>query len=154
MKLEGTTHIRAPREKAFAYFTDATFVADCAPGVKGLEVIEPDKKFKIIAGVGFGAVKVSFNTFVEFLNKLPNDSATIKASGKAPGSNVDVIAHLNFVDAADGGTTLNWVADANISGSIASVAMRLLGSITQKLSGQFFECAKGKIETPDIETTS
>jgi carbon monoxide dehydrogenase subunit G len=151
MKLEGTTHISVPRDKAFAYFTNATFVADCAPGVKGLEVVEPDKKFKVIAGVGFGAVKVSFDTFVEFLDKHPNDSAAIKANGKAPGSNVDVTAYLNFVDAPEGGTTLNWVADANISGAIASVAMRLLGSVTQKLSGQFFECAKGRIENPNTE---
>jgi carbon monoxide dehydrogenase subunit G len=41
---------------------------------------------------------------------------------------------------------LNWFADVMISGAIASVAMRLLGSVTQKLSGQFFECAKQKIE--------
>lgn len=150
MKLEGTTHLNVSREKAYAYFTDAAFVADCAPGVKGLEVIEPNKKFKIVAGIGFGAVKVTFDTFVEFLDKVPNESATIKANGKAPGSNADVTAQLRFIDAEDaedGGTDLIWMADAVISGSIASVAMRLLGSVTNKLSNQFFECAKGKIES-------
>jgi hypothetical protein len=146
MKIEGTTHIHASRETVYRYFTDANFVADCAPGVQKLEVIEPDKKFKIIAGIGFGAVKATFDTHVEFLDKRLNESATIKAHGKAPGSNADATATLNLSDADDGGTDLNWFADVMISGAIASVAMRLLGSVTQKLSGQFFECAKKKIE--------
>ena len=147
MRLQGSTHINASRDKTYRYFTDAAFVADCAPGVQGLEVIEPDKKFKINAGIGFGAVKVTFDTFVEFLDKKPIDSATIKANGKASGSNADVTAELHFSDGVSGGTDLNWTADALISGAIASVAMRLLGSVTQKLSSQFFECAKSKIES-------
>ncbi len=153
MILKGTTHIHAPRDKAYRYFTDANFVAECAPGVKGLEVIEPDKTFKVIAGIGFGAVKVSFDTHIQFLDKHPIDSATIKANGKAPGSAADVTAELKFSDAPDGGTVLDWTADALISGAIASVAMRLLGSVTQKLSGQFFDCAKGRIENANQELT-
>ena len=146
MKLHGTTHIDATRAKCYAYFTDATFVGDCAPGVQSVVEIEPGKKFKVIAGVGFGPVKATFDTAVEFLEKVENERATIKAMGKAPGSNADVTAHLALVDAAHGGTDVNWDADVIISGAIASVAMRLIGSVTQKLSGQFFECAKGKIE--------
>ncbi len=146
MKLEGTTHINAPREKTYNYLTDATFVSECAPGVQSLEVIEPDKKFKVVAGVGFGMVKATFDTVVEFLDKKPNEYAKIKAAGKAPGSNVDATAELFMTDSADGGTDLKWVADVSIAGAIASVAMRLLGSVTQKLSAQFFEKAKTKIE--------
>jgi uncharacterized protein len=146
MKLSGSTHINAPRAKAYAYLTDANFVAECAPGVQKLEVIEPDKKFKVIAGIGFGAVKATFDTDVEFVEKREGEYARIKASGKAPGSNVDASAELNLSDASEGGTTLNWDADVTIAGAIASVAMRLLGNVTQKLSAQFFEKAKAKIE--------
>jgi uncharacterized protein len=148
MKLEGITHIKAPRETAYNYFTDATFVAECAPGVQSLEVIEPDKKFKVIAGVGFGMVKATFDTNVEFIEKQPHDYAKIKAAGKAPGSNVDATAELFLTD-EEGGTQLKWIADVNIAGAIASVAMRLLSSVTQKLSGQFFETAKAKIEAAE-----
>jgi carbon monoxide dehydrogenase subunit G len=146
MKLSGSTHINAPREKAFDHFTDANFVAECAPGVQKLEVIEADKKFKVVAGIGFGAVKATFDTNVDFVEKRPHDYAKIKAAGKAPGSNVDAVAELKLSDAPEGGTTLAWEADVNIAGAIASVAMRLMGSVTQKLSAQFFEKAKEKIE--------
>jgi carbon monoxide dehydrogenase subunit G len=146
MKLSGSTHINAPRERAFAYLTDASFVAECAPGVQKLEVIEPGKKFKVLAGIGFGAVKATFDTNVEFVEKRADNYAKIKAAGKAPGSNVDATAELILSDAPEGGTTLNWEADVSIAGAIASVALRLLGSVTQKLSAQFFEKAKARIE--------
>lgn len=140
------THVNAPRSKVYNFFTDAHLVSQCAPGVDKLEVIEPDKKFKIIAGVGFGMVKASFDTMVEFLDKKTNESARIKASGRAPGSQANVTADLLLSDSPKGGTDVKWTADIVISGTIASVATRLMGAVTQKLSGQFFECAKGKIE--------
>jgi uncharacterized protein len=146
MKLEGNTFINAPRAKVFDALTDAHFVAQCAPGVQKVEEIEAGRKFKVVAGIGFGAVKATFDTNVEFVDKVPHDSAKIKAQGKAPGSNADVTADLVLTDAEGGGTNLKWIADVSIAGAIASVAMRLLGSVTQKLSAQFFDCAKGKIE--------
>ncbi len=41
---------------------------------------------------------------------------------------------------------LNWQADVIVVGSIASLASRLLGSVTQKLTNAFFNCVKAKIE--------
>jgi hypothetical protein len=146
MKLEGNTHIKAPRAEVYNYFTDAHKVSQCAPGVDKLEVLEKDKKFKIVAGVGFGMIKASFDTVVEFVERRENEFARIKAAGKAPGSNANVTADLILTDAASGGTDVKWVADVVISGTIAAVATRLMGSVTQKLAGEFFNCAKGNIE--------
>ncbi|MBU6361835.1 MAG: hypothetical protein KGS46_17630 [Chloroflexi bacterium] len=146
MKLEGTTYINAPRPKAYEYLTDANFVGQCAPGVEKIEELEVGKKFRVVVSIGFGMVKATFNTDVEFLDKRLNDYAKIKAVGKAPGSGANVSAELNFTDAAQGGTNLKWVADVMIIGTIAVVANRLMGSVTQMMSKQFFDCAKGKIE--------
>ena len=146
MKLQGTTHINAARETVFNSFTDANFVAACAPDVRSLDVIEPHKRFKVIVGIGFGAVKATFDTDVEFLDKTPHDYAKIRAVGNAPGSNADVVAELYLSDAVDGGADLRWAADVVITGAIASVAARLLDSVAQQISTQFFERAKAAIE--------
>ena len=53
---------------------------------------------------------------------------------------------MNLSEAADGGTQLDWMADVTVQGTIASLASRLMGSVTQRLTGEFFECVKGKIE--------
>jgi len=41
---------------------------------------------------------------------------------------------------------LKWTADIVVVGKIASVASRMMGSITKKLTNQFFECVKAQIE--------
>ncbi len=146
MKMDGTTHIAATRDVVFACLTDAAFVAECAPDVQRLDELEAGKRYRVIAGIGFGAVKAAFDTEFEFLDKRPNDYARIKGAGRAPGSTVDIQAELFVSDAAAGGTELRWVADVTIAGALAAVAARLLDTVAQQLSVQFFAVAKQRIE--------
>lgn len=147
MVLEGTVHINAGRDKVWSALTNADFVAQCAPGVKTMEVIVPDRKFQAVAVVGFGSVSSEFRTDVEFTELTEPDSATIKAHGSAPGSAVDVTAKMLLSDGADGTTDLNWTADITIVGTIASLASRLMAPVTKRMTGIFFDCVKAKIET-------
>jgi carbon monoxide dehydrogenase subunit G len=70
----------------------------------------------------------------------------MKAHGKAPGSAVDASSEMALMPNANGGTTLDWTADVVVLGTIASLAARLMGSVTEKLTGEFFSCMKAKIE--------
>ena len=72
--------------------------------------------------------------------------ATIKAHGQAPGSAVDADAQMRLSDGADGGTTMDWSADVNIAGTIASVGARLIEGTAHKMIGQTFDCMKSKLE--------
>ena len=146
MRLEGTTHIEAPRDKVWAFLVDANKVGECAPGVQSMEVLEPDKKFRAVASVGFGSVKATFNTDVEFVELDKPNRAKLKAHGKAPGSAVDAVSEMNLSDGADGSTDMKWWADVTVVGTIASLASRLMGVVTQKLTAEFFNCMKKKIE--------
>ena len=146
MQFDGIVQINSPREKVWNFLTDPQLVTQCAPGLQSVEVIEPDKKFNAVAGVGFGAVKVTFNTDVEWLEIDEPNHAKMKAHGKAPGSGVDVTSDMYLSDGPDGGTQLKWSADIAVVGTIASLASRLMGSVTKKITGEFFNCVKSKIE--------
>lgn len=146
MFIEGSVNISAPRDKVWNSLTNADFVAQCAPGIKSMEIIVPDQKFQAVAAVGFGSVSTEFRTDVEFLELVEPDSAKIKAHGSAPGSAVDVIAVMNLSDGPDDTTELKWTADITIVGTIASLASRLMGPVTKKMTGIFFDCVKEKIE--------
>jgi uncharacterized protein len=41
-----------------------------------------------------------------------------------------------------------------VSGTIASVGARLLTGTVQRLTGQFFDCLKSKLQMPNTATTS
>ncbi len=146
MKFEGITAINAPREKVWTALIDPYLVSQCAPGLQSMEVIDPNKLFKASVSVGFGAVKVNFDANVEFVELREPDFAQMRAHGKAPGSGVDVRAEMRLSDGQAGVTELGWTADVVVVGTIASMASRLMGGITQKLTNQFFDCIKAKIE--------
>jgi hypothetical protein len=145
MRLQGSTIIKAPRQKVWEFVTDPESVASCAPGVEKVEVVEPGKKFKATAGVGFGAVKAKFSGDAEFVELDPPNRAVIKAHGTAPGTATDVRADMTLSD-VDGGTEMKWAADITIVGQLASLAARMMGPVSQKLTEQFFAAMKQKIE--------
>jgi carbon monoxide dehydrogenase subunit G len=146
MQVSGSTTISAPQDKVFAFLTNPDFVSNCAPGLESMEVVEPGKKFKAIGSVGLGNLKVRFTGDIEFVELVAPSKATMKAHGTAPGSAVDATATMNLSDAGNGATQLDWSADINVLGTIAALASRMMGSVTQKLSGEFFACAKKQIE--------
>jgi len=146
MQFKGIVSIQAPRDKVWKSLTDPAFVSQCAPGLEKMEIIVPEEKFRVVASVGFGSVKATFSTDVEWLELEAPNHAKMKAHGSAPGSGMDATSDMYLSDGSDGTTELNWQADVIIVGTIASLASRLLGSVTQKLTNSFFNCVKAKIE--------
>lgn len=145
MKFAGTVDINAPRDRVWAFVTDPQQVGQCGPGVESIEVID-DTHFKATAKVGIGFISARFVVNMEFAEvNAPND-ATIKAHGQAPGSAVDATAQMRLSDSASGGTTMDWDADVNIAGTLASVGARLIEGTANKMIGQTFDCMKTKLE--------
>ena len=146
MHLEGNVSINAARDVVWKFLNDPEQVSKCAPGLESLEIITPDQKFRVVVSVGFGTVKATFNTDVEWTERNPMDQLKFKAHGNAPGSAVDASADVHLSDGANGATDLKWAADIVILGTIASLASRLMGGVTQRLTAAFFDCARKQIE--------
>jgi carbon monoxide dehydrogenase subunit G len=139
MKLEfsGSPEIAAPRERVWQRLMDPHFVAKSAPGVESVEVIDPNH-FKVISGFGVGSIKLRFAMDVELFDIVASQSAKMRVRGKAPGSAVDVLSHLELQDAGAGKVRLNWSATSEMSGTVASVGARLLEGTARKLTEQFW----------------
>jgi carbon monoxide dehydrogenase subunit G len=143
---EGNLTINAPRKKVWDFLTDPHKVASSAPGLEKLEVIEPGKKFRATTSIGFGTVKVRFVNDVEWEDLDPPNRAQMKAHGTASGSGVDATTAMTLTDGQNGGTDLAWTADVNVVGTIASLAARLMGGVTKKLTAAFFDSVRKEIE--------
>jgi uncharacterized protein len=143
---EGTVSIKASRDEVWAFLTDPYKVGQCMPGVESVEVLDGERKFRAVATIGFGTVKARFTGDAEFTEMEEPNWATLKAHGNAPGSAMDVVSLMMLTDGPGGTIELNWSADITVLGTLASLAARLMGSITRKLSTDFFNCFKKKIE--------
>ena len=148
MHFEGSVPINASREKVWAFVVDPEQVGQCGPGVESIEVVDASH-FKVVAKVGIGFISAKFNVNMEFAELDAPDRAVIKAHGQAPGSAVDANASMALSDDGAGGTTMDWVADVNLSGTLASVGARLIEGTANKMIGQTFDCMKTKLEAPE-----
>jgi carbon monoxide dehydrogenase subunit G len=145
MHFKGTVQINAPRDRVWAFVIDPNQVGQCGPGVESIEVID-DTHFKATAKVGVGFISARFVVNLEFVDLDAPNAATIKAHGQAPGSAVDADARMELSDADGGGTTMDWSAEVNIAGTIASVGARLIEGTANKMIGQTFDCMRTKLE--------
>jgi len=145
MQFSGSVEIAAPRERVWAFVIDPNQVGQCGPGVESIEVID-DTHFKATAKVGIGFISARFVVNMGFAEMQAPDRATIKAHGQAPGSAVDATAEMALSDGADGGTKMDWSADVNIAGTLASVGARLIDGTANKMIAQTFDCMKSKLE--------
>jgi uncharacterized protein len=145
MRFEGTVPIKASREKVWAFVIDPDQVGQCGPGVEKIDVVD-QTHFKATAKVGIGFISARFNVNMEFAEVDAPDRALIKVHGQAPGSAVDATAEMRLSDGPDGSTVMDWNADVNLSGSMASLGARLIEGTANKMIGQTFDCMRSKLE--------
>ena len=145
MYFSGTQTIAAPIDKVWAYLMDVNKVAACAPGFQSLEELG-EEHWKAVVAVGIGAVKAKFTLDVTRPEMQELEHMVVKGRGKAPGSAVDLTGdmELTAVDAEQ--TKMNWEATVTVSGTIASMGARLMQGTAEKLTGQFFDCLKSRLQ--------
>lgn len=140
MKLQfsGAPEITATRQQVWTRLMDPQFVAASAPGVESVEAIDP-RQYKVISAFGVGSIKLRFTLHVELAEVVEPERVKMRARGKAPGSNVDVVASVHLEEAGTGLIRLNWTAESDLSGTVASVGARLLEGTARKLTEQFWQ---------------
>ena len=154
MQLKGDVTIRAPRKRVWDFMTDPEQIGQCAPGVEKIEMIEPLKKYRGTVSIGFGSVKARFSGEVDVLELEEPNRAKLKAHGSATGSVADAVSEMSLSDGPDGSTLVHWTADVNVAGQLASLAARLMVPVSQKLSNQFYEEVRKRIESQEARAAS
>lgn len=146
MDFGGTVEINAPREKVWDFVSDPRKVAACGPGVESVDVIDEDR-CTALAKVAIGPVGLRFNVQAEFIQRRPPELATVTARAKAPGTMVDGKAEMALRDGEQPGTTvMDWSAQVQFSGSVASLGARMIQGTAEKMIGQTFTCIKAQLE--------
>jgi carbon monoxide dehydrogenase subunit G len=126
--------------------TDPNQIGQCLPGVEMIETVEELKKYRGVVSVGLGSVKARFSGEVDILELDEPNRAKLKAHGTATGSVADAISEMMMSDGENDSTVVNWTADVNVSGQLASLVSRLMVPVSQKLAGVFYDEVRKRIE--------
>lgn len=148
MQFTGEEKIKAPRSEVWAFVTDPNQIAGCAPGLEddGVQIIDDDH-FKVKVRAGVGMIRSSFEFDCEWVERRDPEHAHIRAKGNAPGSSVTMDATMDLQEDGEGGTTMQWVTDAQISGRLAGVGGRLINPVADRMTKQVFDCVREKLES-------
>lgn len=145
MEFSGTQTLAAPIEKVWLFLMDVQNVAECAPGFQSLEVLG-EEHWKAVVAAGIGPVKAKFTMDVTRPEVHEPEHMIVKGRGKAPGSAVELSGDMQLTSLDAGETRMDWKANVVVSGTIASVGARLLSGAVERMTGQFFNCLKQKLQ--------
>ena len=145
MELNDEIVINAPRAEVYAALNDPEVLQDCIPGCEELEKVS-DTELAAKVKLKIGPVKASFKGDVTL---DPSEApAAFSLTGAGNGGVAGFAkggADVELEEAGDT-TVLRYVAKAEIGGKLAQLGSRLVQSTAKKLSGQFFEAFKTRVE--------
>ena len=130
MKVEGTRHFEAPREKVWEVLNDPARLAKTMPGVQSFDV-EDDRHWtaNVVIPLGLGGLKMSID--FEKTDERKPDYARLSAKGTGIGAMLKMDTQFELSDSA-GGTDMNWEADVHLLGQVGSMGQRVLQPIVNQ----------------------
>ena len=113
----------------------------CIRGCESLEVLpeseDAARRYATTVRVGVGAIKGRFEATVSLSDIVAPESYAMSIAAQSPVGHIDGTADIRL-SKSDDGTSLQWSAEAKVSGVIAAVGQRLLGAAAQKFANDFF----------------
>ena len=157
MQITGTAHMDAPVDVAWQAFHDPGVLSRTIPGLQSLEATGIDA-YKATISAGVASIKGTYTGQVALTEQVEQESFLLRASGAGGPGTISADVRVKMAEATDGGSDIEWVADASVGGAVGGVGQRMLQGVARKMATQFFaaidaDIAAGGIgrapETPD-----
>ena len=144
MEFTGTVEIAAPRQDVWDLLLDFEQLATCGPGVQSIEQIDATHA-SVRAKIGVGFMTMGFTIDLELVEVEQPNRAVIRATGAAPGNQVEANGQMRLSGPPEGPTTMDYSATVELFGSLAGVGSRMIEGTAGKLIDQTFDCVRAKL---------
>lgn len=152
IEFDGEFEMDLPPEELWDYFTDPDILAEAGPGVKEMNTVSPHE-VETVLSVKVGSVSPTFNVDVTVVEAEFPSRLEMVAVGNSTRNAFETTATMDLQESANGGTTAQWTAAAEVSGLLASLGQRALGGVTKRLVGNFFSDIEA-LAQDGVEATS
>jgi carbon monoxide dehydrogenase subunit G len=144
MDFTGSVVIEAPRAAVWDLLLDFEQLATCGPGVQSIER-QDGTHASVRAKIGVGFMTLGFTIDLELVEVAPPDRAVIRATGAAPGTQVEGTGQMRLSGPPEGPTTMDYTATVEIFGSLAGIGSRMIEGTAAKLIDETFDCVRGRL---------
>lgn len=146
MNVAGSVVIGVDRDRLWAAFRDPAVLVRTIPGCERLEETGPDT-YRMTVNAGVASVKGVYQGEVALSDPVPPERFTLKARGQGAPGTVDATVQVRLSE-ADGGTRVDYDAEAVIGGMIGGVGQRMLGSVAKRTAQEFFTAVERLLCAP------
>lgn len=144
MEFTGSVEIDAPRAAVWDLLLDFDQLGTCGPGVQTIERLD-ETHARVKAKIGVGFMTLGFTIDLELVEVEAPDRAVIRATGTAPGNQVEANGRMRLSGPAEGPTTMDYEATVELFGSLAGVGSRMIEGTAGKLIDETFECVRARL---------
>lgn len=141
--LNGTRQIAATPERVWARLLDPAALTEGSSAVESIEVIAPHH-FRVMVAVGFGFFKLKVPVEVQHTDLVEPTSGTMRVTGEAMGTTITATAKFALLPQG-GGVRLDWNAEGEATGKLASAAGSALEGTARKLAEEFWDDFAAKV---------
>ena len=137
MDLSHQRFIAAAPERVWEALNDPETLKACIPGCEAF-VREPDGSWSTTVAAKVGPVSARFQGRIDLADVNPPTGYTLKFNGQGGAAGFASGEAKVSLAPAEGGTTLAYVASAQIGGKLAQIGSRLVDGAAAKLADDFF----------------
>ena len=138
MQLSGKHIINATPAKVWFMLMDTDTLAKIVPGITSLEKLG-ENSFKSILAVKLGPVSGSFTGNLQMEDVQEEKGFTLKVQQNSKIGNASAAIKIDLTPVVENKTEVAFDGDVKLSGMLASMGQRLIGSVADTLSKQFFK---------------
>ncbi len=137
MKVSGSAVLRAPRDRVWRALNDPAVLVRTIPGCSRLEEVGQDA-YRMTVSAGVASIKGTYLGEVRLHEQQPPESFQLRATGAGGPGTVSADVLVRLAEDGEGGTRLDYDADAVVGGMIGGVGQRVLAGVARKTAGEFF----------------
>ena len=138
MLLTGSHVLHATPEQVWPLLMDTDSLARMVPGITSLEHLG-NHQYKALLGVKLGPVNASFAGSLQLEDVVEPHGFSMKVQQNSKVGNAAATIGIKLAPVGDSQTEVNFSGDVKLSGMLATMGQRLIGSVANTLSKQFFQ---------------
>lgn len=146
MQLSGSHLIRAGRQDVWSALQDPAVLVRTIPGCLELEEESADT-YRARVRAGVASITGVYDGTVALGEQDAPRSYTLRATGQGGPGTIEATATVRLHE-ADGGTYVEYDADAVVGGAIAGVGQRVLAGVAKRNAAQFFTAVDHHLMAP------
>ncbi|AWS45339.1 carbon monoxide dehydrogenase subunit G [Streptosporangium sp. 'caverna'] len=136
MKLAGSAVLGIDRDRVWSALQNPAVLVCTIPGCERLEETGPDT-YRMMVTAGVASIKGVYQGEVALSEPDAPQRFVLRARGQGAPGTVDAVVEVRLSE-VEGGTRVDYDAEAVIGGMIGGVGQRMLSSVAKKTAKDFF----------------